>query len=118
MTSSGCEKPVSKPLRRDDCCCSSFGAAAWGNPCQECPLNNTGMPKHFQGFPDNYVIIFALFRVNRSGSQYCKVATFAVIFKTVPRIPLPTFLEIPPPPPRGSLWSFMVEVVAQQVPGI
>ncbi|XP_048583421.1 fibrillin-1 isoform X2 [Nematostella vectensis] len=42
ITESGCEKPFGLGLyKKDDCCCSAVGAAGWGTPCQECPLQNT-----------------------------------------------------------------------------
>lgn len=41
VTSSGCDKPYGGRYKKVDCCCSVVGGG-WGNPCQECPLENTG----------------------------------------------------------------------------
>ena len=44
VTSSGCDKPYGGRYKKVDCCCSVVGGG-WGNPCQECPLENTGNAK-------------------------------------------------------------------------
>ena len=41
VSSRGCEKPYGGRYKKVDCCCSVVGGG-WGNPCQECPLENTG----------------------------------------------------------------------------
>ena len=41
VSSSGCDKPYGGRYKKVDCCCSVVGGG-WGNPCQECPLENTG----------------------------------------------------------------------------
>ena len=41
VSSGGCERPYGGRYKKVDCCCSVVGGG-WGNPCQECPLENTG----------------------------------------------------------------------------
>ena len=59
VTSSGCDKPYGGRYKKVDCCCSVVGGG-WGNPCQECPLENTGNTKRksqsvlSQCFPSNF----------------------------------------------------------------
>lgn len=59
VTSSGCDKPYGGRYKKVDCCCSVVGGG-WGNPCQECPLENTGNTnRKFQSvlshsFPSNF----------------------------------------------------------------
>ena len=45
VSSRGCEKPYGGRYKKVDCCCSVVGGG-WGNPCQECPLENTGVVKN------------------------------------------------------------------------
>ena len=42
VTASGCGEPFKRVSKKDVCCCSV--GAAWGKPCEECPLLNTGAP--------------------------------------------------------------------------
>lgn len=44
VSSSGCGNPYGGRYKKVDCCCSVVGSG-WGNPCQECPLANTGKVK-------------------------------------------------------------------------
>lgn len=44
VSSSGCGSPYGGRYKKVDCCCSVVGSG-WGNPCQECPLANTGNVK-------------------------------------------------------------------------
>ena len=42
VTASRCGEPFKRVSKKDVCCCSV--GAAWGKPCEECPLLNTGAP--------------------------------------------------------------------------
>lgn len=61
VTSSGCTKPYGGRYKKVDCCCSVVGGG-WGNPCQECPLENTGNTKRnffsvfSHSFPSNFSV--------------------------------------------------------------
>lgn len=50
ISSRGCENPYGGRYKRVDCCCSVVGGG-WGNPCQECPLENTDEFKALCGNP-------------------------------------------------------------------
>ena len=39
VTSDECTKPVRGLYKKDICCCSI--GAAWGRPCEECPLKDS-----------------------------------------------------------------------------
>ncbi|XP_015767198.1 PREDICTED: fibrillin-3-like [Acropora digitifera] len=50
ISSRGCENPYGGRYKRVECCCSVVGGG-WGNPCQECPLENTDEFKALCGNP-------------------------------------------------------------------
>ena len=68
-----CAMPLMKKLTRTECCCGMepMGQRGWGQPCQGCPLEGSGMCGSFpsnklQSFLSLFIEVVNLIRYSRS----------------------------------------------------